>query len=77
VINKTALAGARHATEQALAAARNGRDELIKLQSGSLTANQSGTSALTKMADQLDAIRAGIIVLEAYEHAQHQYGRTQ
>ena len=76
-MNKTALAGARHATEQALAAARNGRDECLKLQSGGLTANQIGTSALTKMVDQLDTIRSGIIVLEAAEHAYPQHWSPQ
>jgi hypothetical protein len=74
---KNALADARHATEQALDAAHNCRDELSKLQFGSLTATQIGTSALTKMADQLDIIRAGLIVLEAYEHAQPQHRSPQ
>ncbi|MBB4396676.1 hypothetical protein [Bradyrhizobium sp. ERR14] len=67
-------AAALNATNQALAAAREGRDELAKLQSGSLA---KSAAALAKTADQLEKIRDGLLVLEASNRAHPQQRSTQ
>jgi hypothetical protein len=70
------LTAALSAAEQALASTREGRDDLVKLQSGGL-AKDIGTAALTKMTNLLETIRDRLVVLEASERAHPQHWSTQ